>query len=347
MSIDLLKAKHIDLYLRKRCIYCFIVALLFLLNVIVILRQNDSVKSKYKYDYEFSLYKNVRRNIHNFISNITVSDPRINRIPEYIDFNRRKTQCSFSNNEDINVLIAVKSYVGYFDQRLAIRKTWGNKRTGTIGVTFFVGQQKNTSDRINIEALRYTDLVEGFFEDVYENNIFKTLMILKYIFNYCRNTKYVLLVDDDYFVNKHQLLRFAKSLNENSGHNIMFGYVEGAHECNDKGPCFWHYKLPPNEFEFRWLPPHLYGGSIFTTIQVICKLFLAASYVKLVHIDDFYLSVLAKVLNITLQHNAKFAFHRVQPRNMLTFITSHGYRGSDVLLHAWNEFLNREKNFIN
>ena len=100
-------------------------------------------------------------------------------------------------------------------------------------------------------------------------------------------------------------------------------------------------------YEFRWLPPHIYGGSIFSTVSVLKRLLTAASYVTLVNIDDFYLSYLAYILEIPLTQNNEFSFTRMPLSKLHVYLTSHGYRGSEVLSEGWRVFKKNNENTRN
>jgi acyl carrier protein phosphodiesterase len=69
-----------------------------------------------------------------------------------------------------------------------------------------VGYQNYSQPLLQEEEHLYRDIVQGAFEDTYDNNIFKTLMIYKWIVEFCDSVDYILFVDDDYLVNVDNIL---------------------------------------------------------------------------------------------------------------------------------------------
>ena len=53
-----------------------------------------------------------------------------------------------------------------------------------------------------IESEKFNDLIQQDFTDTYYNNTLKTCMAIKWINNYCSNSKYYLLIDDDFYLSK-------------------------------------------------------------------------------------------------------------------------------------------------
>ena len=68
---------------------------------------------------------------------------------------------------------------------------------------FITGQcsSKACEDNLKTELIDHDDMVHGDFIDHYYNNTLKFSVALKYIFNYCTNTRYVLIIDGDYSLN--------------------------------------------------------------------------------------------------------------------------------------------------
>lgn len=123
------------------------------------------------------------------------------------------------------LMVIVCSAPHHFDERLAVRESWGLNRTilnSTVSLYFLIGQTldfefqviTNTSicgltlsrvlfqDQIEEESDTYKDIIQENFIDTYNNLTLKSLMLLKLVKNNCRNNiKYVMKIDDDMFVN--------------------------------------------------------------------------------------------------------------------------------------------------
>lgn len=130
-------------------------------------------------------------------------------------------KCSHLQKSRGSLLVAVKSYVGDFDHRLSIRQTWGKASHDQIVVVFMVGHQNYSQPLLQKEEELYHDIVQGAFEDTYDNNIFKTLMIYKWIVEFCDSVDYILFVDDDYLVNVDNIL---DAIRRQKSFTVMYGY---------------------------------------------------------------------------------------------------------------------------
>ena len=84
-------------------------------------------------------------------------------------------------SDEVELVIIVKSYVGNFLQRAAIRSTWGKSANNTVKVCFATGYSKLHEEILRLEYLNFTDIIQFSFFDRYRNNIYKTMMSYKWI----------------------------------------------------------------------------------------------------------------------------------------------------------------------
>ena len=130
-------------------------------------------------------------------------------------------------SRSIFLTILVASSPDNFEQRNAIRSSWGKVSHSTKNQDLFRGVLgsygpdhvlktvfllgRSTSDEIqalvNIEMQKYDDIVFGEFEDKYEHLVFKTRLGLTWTYSNCPSL-YVLKTDDDVFINVWYLLRW-------------------------------------------------------------------------------------------------------------------------------------------
>ena len=103
--------------------------------------------------------------------------------------------------------ILVKSKYSNFKHRESIRETWGQTdKDLLIRTVFLIGDPNldinDNKEKIKIESKRFNDLIQQDFIDTYYNNTLKTCMAIKWINNYCSNSKFYLLIDDDFYLSK-------------------------------------------------------------------------------------------------------------------------------------------------
>jgi hypothetical protein len=131
--------------------------------------------------------------------------------------------CSHS----VFLTIIVTSSPGNFEQRNAIRSSWGKvyhseknqdlfrgvlgsyEPNHVIKTVFLLGRSTSSEIQalVNREMEIYDDIVFGEFEDNYLNLVYKTRLGLTWAYSECPSS-YVLKTDDDVFINVRQLLRW-------------------------------------------------------------------------------------------------------------------------------------------
>lgn len=123
-----------------------------------------------------------------------------------------------SHYENLRVLYLVKSALPHFEQRNAIRKTWGfETRFSDVPIrTVFLlgsdpGDDESLQTRVEEEDRKFNDIVQGDFLDTYYNNSIKTMMGLRWGVEHCPKARFYMFVDDDYYVSTRNLLRFLRN----------------------------------------------------------------------------------------------------------------------------------------
>lgn len=129
-------------------------------------------------------------------------------------------KCKFKcANEDgpLRVVYIVKSALTNFQNRIAIRNSWGfEKRFSDVPIrTVFVLGVDNTDpalqEKINVESKQNGDILQVNFTDSYYNNTIKTMTAFKWAVSHCSNAKFYLFVDDDYYVSTRNVLQFLRN----------------------------------------------------------------------------------------------------------------------------------------
>ncbi|XP_052063144.1 beta-1,3-galactosyltransferase brn-like [Mytilus californianus] len=160
----------------------------------------------------------------------------------------------------------------------------------------------------------YEDMVQEDFIDEYKNNTLKTIMGFDWAVYDCSQAKFVLFVDDDYYVNIPLLLDLIENITESENEDVFIGFKYEHAVVRRKKYSKWY--VSTDDYPNKHWPPCVSGGSI-----QIC-------------IADIYLGIVAEVLNITLTHDKRFEVKYV-PEKLDTLITSHDYGSPNVLVHEW------------
>lgn len=155
----------------------------------------------------------------------------------------------------------------------------------------------NCSESIENEVLMYNDILQGDFIDSYKNNTLKTTMALKYVTQHCSGStgsKYVLLIDSDYSLNVHNLLKYVTVMNRDTG-------VYGGKVWTNAAPVRWprdkHYRSL-KDYRFQVFPPFVAAGAVLLTQDVAQSFYILSAYTKYIPFDDVFYGIIAYKLGI-------------------------------------------------
>ena len=247
-------------------------------------------------------------------SNATLEDAYFNPTKKINAFPFQCVICApqlCSDNPE--AVVVVNTRVDAFEQRQAIRDTWGlevregrcygRSLSGHVAVGFVVGLQKNRTlqTQIELESNTYHDIIQGDFIDHYTNLTFKSLLAMNWTEKYCSKAKYFIKSDDDMVINFPYLLKvlnqgkFNKSI---MGPHLDFSFVI-------RKPYKW--TLTKKEFPLDVYPPYEAGSAYVMTMDLIRPLLEASQYYPYFSIDDAYITgVLAK--HVKAKHVIKSGF---------------------------------------
>ena len=124
--------------------------------------------------------------------------------------------CENKCSNNLKLLFVIKSALTHFEQRQAIRQTWGNQRRFSdveIRRVFLLGTgfDPDIQRQIDLEDKMYSDIVQADFVDDYRNNTLKTMSGFKWAVEHCPSVQFVAFSDDDMYVSTKNLLRFIRN----------------------------------------------------------------------------------------------------------------------------------------
>jgi hypothetical protein len=320
-------------------------------------------------------------NLRDIIESLKDKQP-LDSMPKSInDYNyrfiiRNQNQCSkinsinnqnrsVHNEEDVTLLIVVKSALKHFDRRNAIRKSWGfEKRFSDVIIRriFILGNCvdrtdiNDCQDLIDDEFNRYKDIVQADFEDTYYNNTIKTMVAFKWIVEHCSRAQFILFVDDDYYISIKNLLKFIRNptnasplidsetdtnkLNElkyQFDGRLYSGYVFSSSTPMRHKISKWFVSL--QEYPYSYYPPYVTAGAFILSNVSLLDMYFASFYTKHFRFDDIYIGILAKKVSIIPLHNENFYFWKLKydPNVYANVIASHGFSDSNELMRVWNQ----------
>lgn len=175
---------------------------------------------------------------------------------------------STGNRVDPHLLILVKSNIFQFGHRMAIRMTWGKFSDSSIQLAFLLGYSPLVTPFAKMEYELHKDIIQENFLDEYNNNTLKTIMGFNWVTTYCNQSKFILFVDDDYFVNVPNVRDFVNNITTNQ--STFIGYKYEKARPRRKQDSKWY--VSKEEYPDDYWPPYISGGSMLISMDVIINM---------------------------------------------------------------------------
>lgn len=164
-------------------------------------------------DFSYPLSEDISLYVNEIRGGKKPSHPPINEY-NYTFIHDCKLKCT--NDGELRIVYIVKSAISHFDNRLAIRNSWGfENRFSDVSIrTVFVlgvNSDQVLQQKVDLESKTFGDIIQANFTDAYFNNTIKTMISFKWAVNYCKNSKFYLFVDDDFYVSTRNVLQFLRN----------------------------------------------------------------------------------------------------------------------------------------
>ena len=295
---------------------------------------------EFQYPLEINMNKVVEQVLNNEYPDVRPINYR--SYPEIFD-NSHVCKKKSSESDDIYIIFLVKSSLAHLDHRNAIRQTWGNEsliKHVKIRTLFLLGipdSDPAVQKTINSEQKKHKDILQGGFIDTYYNNTIKTMMGFQWVSNNCLNAQYIVFMDDDYYVNVHEMLKLLRSIEPYQRKDLVIGYLWDFVMPFRVKYSKWYISL--SEYPYRYWPPYLTAGSYIITPETVRKFYIAMQYTKYLRFDDVFVGIVAFKLGIKLTHNEKFYCKRVHmdDEEFSKVIAMHGFENHEEMKNIWNK----------
>jgi hypothetical protein len=233
------------------------------------------------------------------------------------------------------IFIYIFTSVKSFNKRQLIRNTWANKSLNLFdyNLVFIIGKINHSNETIDellyLEQQKYNDLIQGNFIDAYRNLSYKSLIAWKWIINNCNQASYVFKLDDDIFLNIFKLKKILNNYNIfKSTSNSFICKVPNSSPIRDPNSKWFvtenefNLKLYENVTDNGGYPSYCSGVGVVMTPDIISKLYLKAFEIKLFWIDDVYVGILGKYINVQFEIIAGYYSNDLNRLNKTLFINA-------------------------
>lgn len=242
-------------------------------------------------------------------------------------------------DQDVLLLLFVKTAPENHARREAIRKTWGNERyvhsqfNANIKTLFVLGKPSNLQKREELqrkliwEDHKYSDLIQQDFVDSFYNLTLKLLTQFSWANNFCPHTKFLMTADDDIFIHMPNLIEYLQSLEQIGVQDFWIGRVHrGAPPIRDKSS---KYYVPYEMYQWPAYPDYTAGAAYVVSSDVAAKVYEASQTLNSsLYIDDVFMGLCANKMGIMPQNHVFFSGEGKTPYHPCIYekmMTSHGH----------------------
>uniref|UniRef100_H3CGW1 Hexosyltransferase n=1 Tax=Tetraodon nigroviridis TaxID=99883 RepID=H3CGW1_TETNG len=216
------------------------------------------------------------------------------------------------------LLMAIKSQVGNFENRQAIRETWGrsglvrgqsSQKGGLVRTLFLLGRQDSagahpdTKNLLELENQKHADILQWDFQDTFFNLTLKDLLFWRWLQQHCPDAAFVFKGDDDVFVRTGALMDFLHKRQSDAVLELFVGDVI-FNAMPNREPATKYYI--PESFYKGAYPPYAGGGGVVYSSALALRLKEVSERVRLFPIDDVYLGMCLKRLGLSPSHHPGF-----------------------------------------
>ncbi|XP_046640892.1 beta-1,3-galactosyltransferase 5-like [Daphnia pulicaria] len=212
-----------------------------------------------------------------------------------------RQQDTAGNANSRSLLISIISAPDNFEKRQTIRRTWSNHLTNQtnihrlleiVGFGFVIGLTNNSlvQQKIEEESERYGDILKINVIDKYVKLSVKVAGLINWVSAYCQRVDFVLKVDDDVYVNVHNLATVLHSLPPSE--RSVYGHTAGGnHPSRTEGKWATSFENWP----WYQFPTYFQGAGIVIAGSAVRSLLSAIQTTPYFIWDDMYLIGLCAV----------------------------------------------------
>ncbi|XP_038271970.1 lactosylceramide 1,3-N-acetyl-beta-D-glucosaminyltransferase [Dermochelys coriacea] len=327
----------------RKCQFVQILATCFVLSLMIFWTPLDNhiVSHMKSYSYRYLI------NSYNFVNNsLSVSRDNLDRVARYQYLINHKEKCQ---QQEVLLLLFVKTSPENRHRRDAIRQTWGNEKyvhshlNANIKTVFALGlptdhmQRAQMQRKLLKEDQKYNDLIQQDFLDTFHNLTLKLLLQFGWVNAYCPHAKFIMSADDDIFIHMPNLVAYLQSLVEIGVQDIWIGRVHrGAPPVRDKTS---KYYVPYEMYQWPSYPDYTAGAAYVISSDVAAKVYEASQTLNTsLYIDDVFMGLCANKMGIVPQYHVFFSGEGKAPYHPCIYnkmITSHGH--VEDLHHLWKQ----------
>lgn len=247
-------------------------------------------------------------------------------------------------DQDVLLLLFVKTSPENIQRRNAIRSTWGNETfiqvsLGiTVKVLFVLGAPVPSDyspyrgtfgpqEQLEFEDQLHRDLVQQDFSDSFHNLTLKLLMQFHWMHQRCAHARFLMTADDDIFVHMPNLVQYLQDMSSQGVTDLWVGKVHrGSPPVRSKSS---KYYVPYDMYQWLSYPDYTAGAGYVVSSDVADKIYHATLTLNAsLYIDDVFMGICANAIGVSPQEHVYFSGEGKAPYHKCIYsqmMTSHGH----------------------
>lgn len=250
-------------------------------------------------------------------------------------------------DQDVLLLLFVKSSPENTRRRSAIRSTWGNETYiqsalgATVKVLFALGvpqtdeeeppwsrrSQGGLQEQLIQENLLHGDLIQQDFLDSFHNLTLKLLLQFHWMHSRCAHARFLMTADDDIFIHMPNLVRYLQDTSSRGVVDFWVGKVHrGAPPIRSK---YSKYYVPLEMYPWLSYPDYTAGAGYVVSGDVAERIYHATLTLNAsLYIDDVFMGICANAIGVSPQEHLFFSGEGKAPYHPCIYdhmMTSHGH----------------------
>ncbi|XP_056149342.1 lactosylceramide 1,3-N-acetyl-beta-D-glucosaminyltransferase B [Lampris incognitus] len=253
-------------------------------------------------------------------------------------------------NQDVLLLLFVKTSPENTERRKAIRSTWGNETyiqntlSVTVKVVFALGaphakpaEEEHLQKELFLEDRLHGDLIQQDFTDSFHNLTLKLILQFHWAHNRCAHAHFLMTADDDIFVHMPNLVSYLQDVARRGVTDFWIGRVHrGAPPIRRKDS---KYFVPYEMYSWSSYPDYTAGAGYVVSRDVVDKIYQATLALNAsIYIDDVFMGICANAMRVSPQDHVFFSGEGKAPYHPCIYdqmMTSHGH--IEDIYDLWRE----------
>ncbi|XP_020795197.1 LOW QUALITY PROTEIN: lactosylceramide 1,3-N-acetyl-beta-D-glucosaminyltransferase B [Boleophthalmus pectinirostris] len=247
-------------------------------------------------------------------------------------------------DQDVLLLLFVKTSPENIQRRQAIRSTWGNQTyiQQSLGVTvkvlFVLGAREASDNSLDIDPFgpqellefedkMHNDLIQQGFIDSFHNLTLKLLMQFHWMHHHCAHARFLMTADDDIFVHMPNLVQYLQDMSRRGLTDLWVGRVHrGSPPVRSRSS---KYYVPYDMYPWLSYPDYTAGAGYVVSSDVADKIYHATLTLNAsLYIDDVFMGICANAVGVSPQEHVFFSGEAKAPYHSCIYsqmLTSHGH----------------------